>query len=97
MQANLIPINSVIGDRSYRIKINPNDEAHVRKTVKTLNEQIIEYKTNFAGKDMQDYIAMVTIWYATQITTVTGSPIEQEQLLQQLQQVSTSIDAVLTK
>ena len=65
----LIPINVVIGDRSYRIKIDPKDEEVVRKTLKTINDQIISYKTEFAGKDMQDYIAMVLLWYATQLSS----------------------------
>lgn len=64
----LIPVNIVIGDRNYRIKIASSDEEHVRKTVKTINEKILEFKTQFAGKDMQDYIAMVLVWYATQVT-----------------------------
>ncbi|MBP6432006.1 MAG: cell division protein ZapA [Ferruginibacter sp.] len=64
--AELIPINIVIGDRTYRIKTNPADEEAIRSTLKTINEKIIEFKTAFAGKDMQDYIAMVLIWYATQ-------------------------------
>jgi Cell division protein ZapA len=61
----LIPLNIVLGDRSYRIKINPSDEQDVRKTLKTINDKIIEFKTQFAGKDMQDYIAMVLLWFAT--------------------------------
>ncbi len=63
---NLIPVNIVIGDRTYRIKLLPSDEEVVRQTIKLVNEKIIEFKTQFAGKDMQDYIAMVMIWYATQ-------------------------------
>lgn len=62
----LIPINIVIGDRSYRIKVAPHDEEVVRKTLKLINDKIIEFKTEFAGKDMQDYISMVVLWYATQ-------------------------------
>jgi cell division protein ZapA (FtsZ GTPase activity inhibitor) len=62
----LIPVNIVIGDRTYRIRINPTDEEQVRKTLKVINDKIVEFKTQFAGKDMQDYVAMVLIWYATQ-------------------------------
>ena len=61
----LIPINIIIADRSYRIKIEPADEEVVRKTIKLINDKIIEYKNQFAGKDMQDYISMVILWYAT--------------------------------
>ena len=63
---NLIPLNITIGDRSYRIKILPADEEAVRRTLKTINDKIIEFRGVFAGKDMQDYISMVLIWYATQ-------------------------------
>jgi cell division protein ZapA (FtsZ GTPase activity inhibitor) len=61
----LIAATVVIGDRSYRIKCAAADEEAVRKTVKTINDKIIEFKTQFAGKDMQDYIAMVLLWFAT--------------------------------
>ena len=61
----LMAINVVIGDRTYRIKIEPRDEEVVRRTLKTINDKIVEYKTQFAGRDMQDYIAMVVLWYAT--------------------------------
>lgn len=73
MMESLIPINIVIGDRSYRIKVSSDHEEHVRKTVKIINEKIIEYKTSFAGKDMQDYVAMVLIWYATEVSAKTGN------------------------
>lgn len=66
MAKPLIPINIVVADRSYRLKIEPEDEEMVRKTIKTINQKIVDYKTNFAGKDMQDYVAMVLLWYATE-------------------------------
>ncbi|HPN57994.1 MAG TPA: cell division protein ZapA, partial [Chitinophagaceae bacterium] len=64
---DLILISALIGDRTYRIKIEPRDEEMVRRTLKTINEKIVEFKTEFAGKDMQDYIAMVMIWLATEM------------------------------
>ena len=66
MSQELIAINITVADRSYRLKIDPEDEEMVRSTVKKLNEKIIDYKTNFAGKDMQDYVSMVLLWYATE-------------------------------
>jgi cell division protein ZapA len=77
MSEELIPINIVIADRTYRIRTNPADEETIRKTLKIINDKIIEFKVQFAGKDMQDYISMVVIWYATQAATenhgMTGS------------------------
>ncbi len=62
----LIPINLLLADRTYRVRVEPKDEEVVRKTIKLINDKIIEFKTQFAGKDMQDYIGMVVLWYATQ-------------------------------
>lgn len=64
--AELIPISVVIADRNYRLKIESGDEEVVRKTVKLLNDKIFDFKSNFAGKDMQDYVSMVLLWFATE-------------------------------
>lgn len=74
----LIPINILIADRTYRIKTLAKDEEVIRRTLKTINDKILEFKTQFAGKDMQDYIAMVMIWYATQAVSVSNPDLEKE-------------------
>ena len=89
--AELIPINIVIGDRTYRIKTKPSDEEAIRRTLKTINEKIVEFKTQFAGKDMQDYIAMVMIWYATQSGSETNPALEKE-MTEALQKIEQQLD-----
>jgi cell division protein ZapA (FtsZ GTPase activity inhibitor) len=74
----LIAINIPIGDRTYRIRISPSDEEQVRKIIRMINDKIIEFKTQFAGKDMQDYIAMVIMWYATQQQNGQSSVLEKD-------------------
>ena len=68
MSEQLIPATITIADRSYRIKLDPKDEEVVRKTVKTINDKIIEFKTMFAGKDMQDYVAWR--WYGMPLNKI---------------------------
>lgn len=70
----LIPINIVIADRTYRIRISPQDEETVRGIVKIINDKLLEFKTQFAGKDMQDYVSMVILWYASQQQAVQQAP-----------------------
>jgi hypothetical protein len=95
MSDQLIPINIVIGDRTYRIKILPKDEESIRKTLKTINDKILEFRSNFAGKDMQDYIAMVLIWYATQVQAEGAPFIEKEQIINELLNLQQKVDDVL--
>lgn len=91
----LIPVNIVIGDRTYRIKTNPEDEEVIRKTVKTINDKIIEFKTQFAGQDMQDYIAMVIIWYATQAAEQSKSGPDEGQMAEVLKKLEGQMDKYL--
>ena len=89
---DLIAISAVIGDRSYRIKIQPSDEEVVRRRLKTINDKIIEFKTQFAGKDMQDYIAMVLVWFATEQTETLAADVEKEDLADQLNTIERLLD-----
>ncbi len=88
----LIPVNIVIADRTYRIKTLPKDEEIIRKTVKTINDKVIEFKTQFAGKDMQDYIAMVIIWYATQAAGTQQNPASEGNFLEALSSIEAQLD-----
>lgn len=91
----LVAVTVVIGDRTYRIKINPKDEEVVRKTVKTINDKILEFKTQFAGKDMQDYIAMVIIWYATQNAGGEGNSMLNQEMAATITKMESQISAAL--
>jgi cell division protein ZapA len=93
--SNLIPISAVIGDRSYRIKIQPDDEEVVRKTLKMINEKILEFRTLFAGKDMQDYIAMVIIWFATEQLAQQAAGQEMEEMEEGLERIEKLLDDLL--
>lgn len=93
MAEELIPINILIADRTYRIRTLQKDEEVIRKTLKLINDKIIEYKTQFAGKDMQDYIAMVIIWYATQAQA--DNSLSSEELLEGLKKIELQLDKAI--
>ena len=92
---DLIPLNLVVGDRTYRIRIKPSDEEVVRKTAKTINDKILEFKTNFAGKDMQDYIAMVLVWFATEQNAAISNQVNMDNVSGRLQTLEKMIDGVI--
>jgi cell division protein ZapA (FtsZ GTPase activity inhibitor) len=91
----LIPINIVIADRTYRIRTSPSDEEIIRKTVNMINDKIIEFKTQFAGKDMQDYISMVIIWYATQNAGGEGNSMLKNEVTVALQKITLQLDEAI--
>lgn len=91
---DLILISALIGDRTYRIKIEPKDEEMVRRTLKTINEKIVEFKTEFAGKDMQDYIAMVMIWLSTEMQSAPSAYLQSDEIKGQLEVIERMLDGV---
>ncbi|MEP7250861.1 MAG: cell division protein ZapA [Ginsengibacter sp.] len=95
MENALIPLNILIGDRTYRIKVAPEDEETVRGTLKIINEKILEFRTQYAGKDMQDYISMVLIWYATQPKDGSGPGIQSRNLQDVLTKIESQLDEAL--
>ena len=94
---DMVAINILLGDRTYRIKINPKDEEPVRKAVKVINDKVIEFKTHFAGKDMQDYIAMVLVWFATQQPVPAGGSVYPEEIQSKLDSLESALDKALSR
>jgi len=93
----LIPVNIVIAERSYRLKIDPADEETVRKTVKLINEKIYEFKSSFAGKDMLDYVAMVLLWFATEQTKASKDGITVKDTTEKLSSLEAMLDKTLAE
>ena len=92
---NLLPVKIAIADRTYRLKVAPEDEWVLRSTIKIINDKIIEYKTMFAGKDMQDYISMVLIWLATEETKTASHIVEIQDAVDKIAMLERHIDKVL--
>lgn len=95
MEQNLIPANINIADRIYRVQMLPEDEQVVRQSVKIINDKIVEFKTNIPGKDMQDYISMVLVWFVTESSSKKVSIADENHLLTKLQQIETLIEGEL--
>jgi cell division protein ZapA len=93
--AELIPVNIVVADRTYRLKIEPEDEEMVRKTANTINEKITEFKSNFAGKDTQDYLAMVLLWFATEQKDNAKLALLADETSKQIKEMAQTIDKAL--
>lgn len=61
------PITVVVLDRPYKLRVSPSEEETIRKAVKAINKKADEYKNQFAYKDMQDILAMMSVEMSTKI------------------------------
>ena len=95
--AELLPVNILIADRTYRLRVSPSDEEILRKTVKLINDKIIEYKTQLAGKDMQDYVSMALLWFATSQNKTATNVLQQSSDNESLKLLETMLDKALSE
>lgn len=97
IMSELIPVNIVIADRSYRLKIETRDEEMVRKTANLINDKITEFKAHFAGKDMQDYVSMVLLWFATEQNQSGIDLVKWDEAAAKLASLEKMVDRALTE
>ncbi len=93
--SELIPANIVIADRTYRLKIEADEEELVRKTGKIINEKILEFRNEFAGKDMQDYVSMALLWFATEQNKAGAEMIKLKETAEKLTSFENYLDRVI--
>ncbi len=91
----MIPLNITIADRTYRIKVAPKDEEAVRKTSALINQKMVEFKNAYAGKDMQDYVSMVLLWFMTEQQQQGTSLYELESLQNQIETLNNTLDKAI--
>ena len=58
-------------------------------------KKITEFKTNFAGKDTQDYLAMVLLWFATEQKDNAKLALLADETSKQIKEMAQTIDKAL--
>ena len=66
-QTAITRITVNIADRYYPLRIEAKDEERIRKSVKMLNDKVLQYKQRYTDKDGQDFLAMAAIQFVNQL------------------------------
>lgn len=89
----LIPINVWLAGRSYRLRVTPEEEEAVRKSIKQADAKITELRSTYAGKDDQDFIAMCLLSYAADGAVSTfNHPLLQQELAEMARKIDKVLD-----
>ena len=54
-----------IADKYYPLKVDRDEEERLRKAAKLINDKILQYKQKYTSKEVQDFMAMVSLQFAT--------------------------------
>jgi hypothetical protein len=86
---NTIPITVWLAERSYRIRVKPEEEQAIRKAIKVAEQRLARLRNELPGKDEQDFLAMCLMMYATDQVTDPESlnPTDQETVDAMIQKI----------
>ena len=94
-----VSISVRLGNRQYKIKVAPDNEESVRKSLLVISDTTTKLKKSFPGRDEQDYLAMTLIDFVTSNSATpthsTSSPSldHDPELIQKLTQISQLLDS----
>ena len=80
-----------IADRYYPLKIEKEDEEKIRKAAKLINDKVFQYKTKYADKDIQDFLAMAALQFVIRLIEMEDKQ-ETTSLISKLQKLNDELD-----
>jgi cell division protein ZapA (FtsZ GTPase activity inhibitor) len=83
-----------IADRYYPLKIEREDEEKIRKAAKMINDKVFQYKTKYADKDIQDFLAMAALQFVIRLTEMEDKS-EGSDLTERMRLLGESLDKLV--
>ena len=83
-----------IADRYYPLKIEREDEEKIRKAAKLINDKVFQYKTKYADKDIQDFLAMAALQFVIRLIEMEEKT-DEPNLIERLQKLNETLDEIV--
>lgn len=94
MNEDKITIRVNIAERYYPITIARSEEESFRLIAKQINDLLLQFQQRYPNKDLQDYMAMGLLQYATRAKKM-ETPSELIELTQKMEQLNKTVEDFL--
>ena len=81
-----VTVNLKIHNRSYKIKVSPEEESFVRETAEEINQQIDAFQKKYKGRDIQDYFALTMIARMTAVKE--GPSVDEDEIIDAVDRIA---------
>ena len=81
-----VTVNLKIHNRSYKIKVDAEEESLIRETAEEINNQISDFQKKYKGRDIQDYFALTMIARMTAVKSV--SSVDEDEIINEVDQIA---------
>jgi cell division protein ZapA (FtsZ GTPase activity inhibitor) len=83
-----------IADRYYPLKIERDDEEKIRRAAKMINDKVFQYKTKYADKDIQDFLAMAGLQFVIRMIEMEDKN-DESHLIEKLSKINDALDELM--
>ena len=85
-----------VADRYYPLRIDREDEEKIRKAARLINEKVLQYKQRYHDKDVQDFLAMVSLQYVIKLLEVENKQ-DYLPVIDAVKDLNDKLDAILSE
>ncbi|MEZ5047296.1 MAG: cell division protein ZapA [Chitinophagaceae bacterium] len=96
-KVNQIPVQAIIGTRTYKILVAPDEEENVRLKLKEIQSIYNNTKKQFPNRDEQDYLSMTILHFVTQLNELLPSTTSDKQDLSEIQEKLQTLKTILSR
>ena len=83
-----------IAERYYPLKVNRDEEERIRKAAKMINDKLLLYKQTYSGKEAQDFMAMVSLHFATKFIEM-EEKMDESPIIEEVETLNENIEEYL--
>lgn len=62
-----LSINVNVAGRNYSLTVAMEEEENIRKAANIINNKVLQYRSKFADKDTQDFLAMSSLQFVIKL------------------------------
>jgi len=88
-------INIIIGGRSYKFQVAPENESKVRAAAKKIETKVTSYLQRYENKDMQDILSIVLLDTTLSLISMENKD-EMGDVMQQLQDLDKKLEKYIS-
>ena len=85
-------VDLMILNRSFKVKVETQHVALVQQRMQDIQTKLVSLKSNFPGRDVQDYLSMALIDAVSESLKIEDNQLKNETLFDELKKLNEQLD-----
>ena len=85
-------VDLMILNRSFKVKVETQHVALVQQRMQDIQTKLVSLKSNFPGRDVQDYLSMALIDAVSESLKIEDNQLKNETLFEEIKKLNEQLD-----